>query len=36
MILDARKDLSDGATIEGDVCIVGSGPAGIGKMTYAA
>ncbi|MCZ6863719.1 MAG: GMC family oxidoreductase [Alphaproteobacteria bacterium] len=29
MILDARKDVGDGATIECDVCIVGSGPAGI-------
>lgn len=29
MILDARKDLGDGATIECDACIIGSGPAGI-------
>jgi choline dehydrogenase-like flavoprotein len=29
MILDACKDLDDGAVVEGDVCIVGSGPAGI-------
>ena len=29
MILDARKDLGNGAKIECDVCIVGSGPAGI-------
>jgi len=29
MIIDARKDVGDGDTIECDVCIVGSGPAGI-------
>jgi choline dehydrogenase-like flavoprotein len=29
MILDACKDLGDGANVECDVCIVGSGPAGI-------
>jgi len=29
MILDACKDLGDGAIVECDVCIVGSGPAGI-------
>jgi len=29
MIVDARRDIEDGAKLSFDLCIVGSGPAGL-------